>query len=306
VSSEAIIQLFASLPGTNVLKIVAPATARTSTLEVSLNSGQQMFIGSSFKAFVATEALRQDDSANVVQTITERQLALDESVWSPDSATFNPPNLSGQVSQRTAMEAMILHSDNTGTDMTLKQVGPDNVRAFIASAGFTSTLIPDSTRSAIGYMFGVKDPDAFTWADFVAIQNQPFVNPPLNQTCTMASSPDDLVSLFSRALQGEFFQNAATLQEFRALLSIGDIIWLLPLPLGVSAFAKGGEIDSPGFHALCAAGGMFFDDVWVYFCFIINWPAPEQSDPATQAAWAKAGGQALQIVKDALAAPQSG
>ena len=63
------------------------------------------------------EALRQADSPDVVQTITQRQLALDASVWSPDSATFNPPNLSGVVSERTALEAMILHSDNTGTDM---------------------------------------------------------------------------------------------------------------------------------------------------------------------------------------------
>ena len=238
-----------------------------------MNAGQQMFIGSSFKAFVAAEALRQDDPPASSQAITQRQLALDKSVWSPDSATFNPPNLAGQVSQRTAMEAMILHSDNTGTDMTLKQVGPDNVRAFIASAGLTNTLIPNSTQR---HRVPVRRPGSrpFTWDDFVAIQNQPFVNPPLNPTNTMASSPDDLVSFYSQGLQGGFFQNAATLQEFRALLSIGDIIWLMPLPLGVSAFAKGGEINTPGFHALCAAGGMFFDEVWVYFCFIINWPRP--------------------------------
>lgn len=98
--------------------------------------------------FVLAEALRQADSPDVVKTITERQLALDASVWSPDSATFNPPNLTGVVTERTALEAMILHSDNTGTDMTLKLVGADNVRAFIASAGLTNTLIPDSTRAS--------------------------------------------------------------------------------------------------------------------------------------------------------------
>jgi beta-lactamase class A len=90
------------------------------------------------------------------------------------------------------------------------------------------------------------------------------------------------------------------LQEYRAILSIGDIIWLLPLPLGVSAFAKGGSIDVPGFHALCGAGGMFFDDVWVYFCLTINWDAAAQADPATVEAWAAAGSKALQVVKDAL------
>jgi beta-lactamase class A len=270
-----------------------------------MNAGERMFIGSTFKAFVAAEALRQADSADVVATITARQLALDASVWSPDSATFNPPHLAGQVSERTAMEAMVLHSDNTGADMMLKQVGPDNVRTFLTSAGLTNSSIPDSTRSFIGYLLGVPDPATFTWDDFVAKENDPFVNPPLRPTNTMASSPDDLVSFFSRALQGEFFEHDATLGELRALLSIGDIIWLLPLPLGVSAFAKGGEIDAPGFHALCAAGGMYFDDVWVYFSFVINWPAPEQSDPATQAGWANAAAEALQRIKDSLAAPPS-
>jgi beta-lactamase class A len=53
---------------------------------------------------------------------------------SPDSATFNPPHLSGKVSERTALEAMIIHSDNTGTDMILKHVGADRVRDFLAEA----------------------------------------------------------------------------------------------------------------------------------------------------------------------------
>jgi beta-lactamase class A len=49
---------------------------------------------------------------------------------SPDSPTFNPPHLSGKISEWTALEAMIIHSDNTGTDMILKHVGADRVRDF--------------------------------------------------------------------------------------------------------------------------------------------------------------------------------
>jgi beta-lactamase class A len=300
VPSARIARLFAKLPGTVAFKIVAPATGRMRGLNVSSNSASRLFIGSAFKSFVLAEALRQADSPGVVQTITQRQLALDASVWSLDSATFNPPNLTGVVSERTALEAMILHSDNTGTDMTLKQVGPDNVRAFIASAGLTNTLIPDSTRSFIGYLLGAPDYLTFTWDQTVAAAEDPFVNPPLNTTETLASSADDLVSFYSRALQGDFFDHNETLNEFRAILSIGDIIWLLPLPLGVSAFAKGGSIDVPGFHAVCGAGGMLFDDIWVYFCFTINWTAADQFDRTTVAAWADASSRALQIVKDAL------
>jgi beta-lactamase class A len=308
-SSDRIARLFAKLPGTVSYKIVAPATQRTRRLKLSSNSSTRLFVGSAFKTFVLAEELRQAASPDVVQTITERQLALNESVWSPDSATFNPPNLSGMVTERTALEAMILHSDNTGADMCLKQAGTDNVRAFIVSAGLTNTLIPESTRSFIGYLLGAPDYLTFTWQQYLDAANEPFVNPPLNSTQTLASSADDLVSYYSRGLQGEFFQNDQTLNEFRAILSLGDVIWLLPVPLGVSAFAKGGEIDVPGFHALCAAGGMFFDDVWVYFCFTINWTAPELSDPTTAAAWVAASRQALQLVKDALArratAPQA-
>jgi beta-lactamase class A len=301
ISDDEIARLFADLPGTVAYKIVAPATQRTPGLGVSSHSDQQLFIGSAFKTFVAAEALRQADSPDVVQTITQRDLALDASVWSPDSATFNPPHVSGVVSERTALEAMILHSDNTGTDMVLKLVGPENVRAFIASARLTKTLIPDSTRSFIGYLLGAPDYLTFTWEQTVAAADDPFVNPPLNQTYSLASSADDLVSFYSRALQGEFFAHEQTLHQYRALLSIGDVIWLLPVPLGASAFAKGGSIDSPGFHAVCAAGGMYFDDVWVYFCFTINWDAAAESDPATVGAWAAASSRALQLVKDSLA-----
>lgn len=303
VSPDAIAQLFAGVPGTVTYKILAPATTRTSRVDISAGADQQLFIGSAFKALVLAEALRQADAPDVVNTITAQQLDLDATVWSPDSATFNPPNLTGSVSERTAMEAMILHSDNTGADMILKHVGADDVRSFIASAGLTKTLIPTSTRIFIGYLLGAPDYEGFTWEQYEQLGSDPYVNPALNQTETMASSCADLVSFYSRSLQGEFFVNPETLDEYRIILSIGDIIGLLPMPLGVSAFAKGGEINQPGFHALSAAGGMYFDDVWVYFSFMVNWDAPGQSDPATQEAWAKAAAGALQLVKDSLAAP---
>jgi hypothetical protein len=68
----------------------------------------------------------------------------------------------------------------------------------------------------------------------------------------------------------------------------------------VSAFVKGGQIDVPGFHALCAPGGMFFDNRWVFFCLTINWFAPAGTDPATVGAYLAASSNALQIVKNAL------
>ena len=59
----------------------------------------------------------------------------------------------------------------------------------------------------------------------------------------------------------------------------------------------------PGFHALCVPGALFFDDVWVYFAFILNWTAADVSDPVTCAGFLDATAKALQLVKDSLAAP---
>ena len=221
-------------------------------------------------------------------------------MWSDDSATFNPPNLIGQVSQRTALEAMVLHSDNTGTDMSIRAAGIDKVRAFIASAGLRNTLVPDSTRSFFGYLLGASDYLTFTWDELLAAPG-PVVNSPLNDVQSLASSADDFVSYYSRALQGEFFQQDATLDEFRRILAMGDAIWIVPVPLGVSAFVKGGSIDVQGFHAVCVPGGMLFDDRWVYFCFIINWYAPAEFDLVTYGAFLSATNAALQMVKDGLA-----
>lgn len=299
-TAQQILGLFAKLPGVVSLKIVAPASSGKPGLRVVLSPSKRLFVGSAIKTFVLAESLRQADEPDVVQTITQRQLALNETVWTLDSATFNPPKLKGLVTQRTALEAMILHSDNTGTDMSLKQAGPDKVRAFIASAGLTSTQIPDSTRSFFGYLLGAPDYKTFTWAQLVAAGNDPLVNPPLNDVSTLASSADDLVSYYSRALHGDFFQHKETLNEFRRILSLGDAIWLVPLPLGASAFVKGGSIDVPGFHALCVPGGMLIGDRWVFFAFILNWRSPAETDPKTVAEFAGGVSRAMQIVKEKL------
>jgi beta-lactamase class A len=299
-SHEAILSLFKMLPGDVAIKIYAPAVNGKPEFLVESNASKMIFVGSAIKTFILCETLRQADSPNVVQTLKANQLSLDASVWSVDSATFNPPNLIGKVSQRTALEAMIMHSDNTGTDMSIKQAGPEKVREFVASAGLKNTIIPESTRAFFGYLLGAKDYKTFSWADIGAAANASIVNSPMNKEQTLASSADDFVSYYSRALQGEFFKNKETLTEFRRILTLGDAIWLLPLPLGVSAFVKGGSIDVARFHALCAPGGMLFDDRWVYFCLAINWYATAETDVDTVKAFSAAGSRALAMVKEAL------
>ena len=304
---QRVLKLFAGLPGKVALKIYAPPAHGDRGVLIQSNASQRMFVGSSIKTFGLCETLRRYDSPDILSEIGENPthpdhvvtLPLNQSVWNVDSQSFNPPNLSGRVTVRTALEAMICHSDNTATDMIFKHAGPNNIRKFIASVGLHNTQVPDSTRSFFGYLLGAKDYKHYTWKQLIHSSGT-FVKSPLNNVTTLASSPDDLVSYYSRALRGRFFKHDATLQVFREILAIGDVIWLLPVPLGVTAFAKGGSIDTPGFHALCAPGAMLFDDRWVFFAMVINWFSPKETDPATAAAFLTPGSEALRLVRDAL------
>ena len=79
-----------------------------------------------------------------------------------------------------------------------------------------------------------------------------------------------------------------------------DFIYLIPVPLGVSAYAKRGNADTEGFHMRSFAGGMFFDNTWVYFAFVINWDSPAGTDPQTVDQFFNAIRQSLRLVKFAL------
>ena len=301
VAPEQIVTRFAQLPGDTAFKILAPAAkGKKKAFVAQLNSDRMLFVASAIKTFVLCEALRQADSPDVDEILEQTELALDSTVWSFGSPTFTPPDVTGVVSERTAMEAMITRSDNTATDMMFKAAGTDNVRNFIASAGLTSTRVPESTRAFTGYLFGAPDYKNLTWEQLRQVVTGPVVQPFLNDVQTLASSANDLVSYYSRALQGEFFQHRETLNEFRRVLTLCDFIYLVPLPTGVSAYAKSGNADMAGFHARSIAGGLLFGDQWVYFAFVINWYAGSDDDPETVALFFSAINESLTLVKSAL------
>jgi beta-lactamase class A len=299
--SRKVLALFEPLPGKTSLLVWSPAAGNAPELTIRQHPDERMFVGSAFKAFVLCERLRQLDGKDVVAKLQANLLALDQSVWSPGSTMFDPPNLSGKAPERTAAEAMIMHSDNTGTDMMMLATKPAEVRKFIADEGWKNTQIPDSTRIFFGYLLGLPDYLHTTWQQLVDAgkKDTKFVNPPLSSLQTLASTASDMVSFYSKALQGKYFQHPETLTEFRRILTTGDVIARV-VPPGASAYAKGGSIDVPGFHALCAAGGMTFSGRWVYFTITLNWDAPALTDPDTVHAWAGATANALKLVYDSL------
>jgi beta-lactamase class A len=294
--------LFRDLPGQRALKVWAPSTGDGPGFSVQFQENRKMFTASTNKSFILCERLRQLDSPTATAQIEGHELPLNKDIYSPGSSIFNPPDLSGLVSERTAMEAMIVHSDNTGTDMVLKEAGAPNVRKFIASIGLKNTMIPDSTRIFAAYLLGVPNYMTITWDELVSIPPGPLAYPFLNDVQTLASSPADLVSFFSRALEGRFFTHRQTLQEFRRILSIGDINYLVRFPLGISTFGKAGYADIPGSHTRSIAGGLYFPDRWVYFSFVLDWDAEELDDAATVEAFYTAIRETARLLRDRLGA----
>jgi beta-lactamase class A len=290
--SVEVIQLFDALPGTKALRFWAPPDAGRAAWSASHQADRQLVIASAFKGFILAEYLRQaedglDPTASTplaaqLQERMQEQLPLDESVFTLGSPIFNPPHLTGTVMARTALEAMILESDDTAADMLLARVGPDQVRALIADLGLQQTRIPDSTRQYIGYVFGDPEWRTLTWARLLPlVENTPY--PPrfaLNDEITMASTADELVAFYAHVLLGQLFRFPETLVAFRAMLALKDEIAQI-LPLGVNTFLKGGSLDAFSDHVLSAAGGMYVADRWVYFAVILNWSSDEGGSVAT-------------------------
>lgn len=198
---------------------------------------------------------------------------------------------------------MISRSDNTATDISLNRVGADHVRQFIASIDLANSRIPNNTRQFLAFVLGAPNWQTITWAELLALaESDPSSTYPIiNDVQTMAVSPDDFVSFYSSALQGEFFQRPATLDTFRSTLALADAI-PLAMPLGVNAFLKGGSIDFGGEHALSIAGGVFIPDHrWVYYSLMINWVDGEAGDvAAVQGPFARTCKGIFTLLRDTL------
>lgn len=287
--SAEITTAFNQLPGTKGLRLFVPSSGKQSGWTVSINPDTVLVCASAFKVFVLAEVLRQleaslnpKDQKPLVEQLAEKlsqELVLDESVYTLSSDVFNPPDLSGKVLLKTVLQAMMLSSDNTATDMALKFANPDRVRQFLQQIGLKNTRIPNSTRQFVAYVLGYPQWQTITWSQLLdLLQNNPYQpRPALNNDITFASTASDFVSFYSRALQGQFFKYAEVQDRFKAILSISDSFPLKDTwrsqPLGMNVFMKHGW----GQGILCRAGGLWLPAAnrWMYFSMLLNWDSPE-------------------------------
>jgi beta-lactamase class A len=264
---ETWLRRFKAFPGTTTFRIDIDRHEL-----VSDGAGTQLFVASAIKTFVLCQYLRDVESGRLSE---DEQLPVDDGVRAAASPVLL--ELTGTTPARSILEAMITHSDNTATDVAFKRVGPDRVRSFIAEAGLRATLVPDSTRRFFSYNVGAPLGVDIGWSGVqeVLASGHTLGTPhrPLNDEETLASSADDLVSYYKRALAGGFFTKQTTLTEFKRILLSNAFF-----PDGTVGYGKGGSgdwvadaTDVADFHAISYAGQMVVGGTPVTFCFVVNW-----------------------------------
>jgi beta-lactamase class A len=264
---ETQLQRFKAFPGTTSLRIDVG-----DNVVASKAPGRQLFVASTIKTFIVCQYLRDVEAGRLSE---DEQLSVDDSVRNVPSPVFL--NLTGTTWARSILEASITHSDNTATDIALLHVGPERVRSFIAATGLRATLIPASTRRFFSYNFGAPLGVDIGWAGVQQVLASEQLlgrpHPPLNDQETLASSANDMVSYYKRALAGEFFTKPEILVEFKRIHLTNTVF-----PDDTIGYAKGGNNDAfakslsvPDYHTLAIAGQMVVNATSVTFCFVVNW-----------------------------------
>lgn len=288
---------FLALPGTKSAQIDVDEAAHP--WRAAYQPDAPLFCGSCFKTFVLAAYLQEVEAGRLDES---EQLAVDDSVRSPSSPVL--AHLTGTTQARSALEAMIAHSDNTATDVAMKRVGPDRVRKFIADAGLTKARIPDSTRRFFSCVAGAPVGEDMGWKAVDALLHEDKADtskyrPIVNDVETMAVPASEFVAYYKRALVGEFFQKPETLTEFKRIQAMADAIALV-VPPDTVCYMKGGSIDWNGSHCLAVAGQMIVRGTPVTFALTLNWNDSDGDEKKTTGAYKDAVADVLSKVHKRL------
>jgi beta-lactamase class A len=292
------LQRYLNLPGTKsyVIRVgAAGAIARYAHQPTTV-----LFSASAFKTFVLGQYLLTVENGQLSEA---EQWAVDDQFRSLGSPVLT--NLSGSTEARSVLEAMIMHSDNTATDITLAKVGTDRVRDLIAQLGLSTIRIPDSTRIFASYLVGASPGVDLGWQGInQAFENPPpTIRPPLNDVITLAGSARDFVVWYEYVLGRQLFQKPETLTEFRRIQAASVQI-PEAIPEDTLAYVKGGEVVSlNGFNAKSFAGQILVgtdNATPVTFCFLVNWEGPLEDFESTQAEYFASIKNILATIKQSL------
>ena len=278
--AQAAVDRFARIPASASCLVVVDHP--TAPWRAAHDPAARLFVGSAVKTFILAQYLREVEAGRLTE---DQQVKVDDAVRTVSSPVFL--NLTGTTQARSALEAMIAHSDNTATDITLAAAGPAQVRALIAEAGLKQTQVPDSTRRLFSYIAGAPDGVDLGWDGLLRAQNGSLSGaprPPLNDKQTMASTAEDMVRWYQQVLRGAFFKKPQTLVEFKRISAMADAI-AMAAPPDTPAYGKGGSVDWEGFHCLAFAGQMIVSKVPVSFCLTINWNGPDDKVAAMMQAY---------------------
>ncbi len=294
-----VLDAFIALPGRKSALIEIDRSGEP--WRISHDPDAALFCGSCFKTFVLATYLQAVEAGKLSEA---EQLRIDDDVRSTGGGVFE--FLTGTTSARVVLEAMIAHSDNTATDVAMKRVGVENVRAFIKKAGLASARIPDSTRRFFSYVSGYPVGTDMGWAGIekMKVGTTPGTRPSINDTQAMVCSARDFVSYYKRALAGEFFRKPETLTEFRRIQAMADSI-AVAIPPNTPAYMKGGSIDWDGFHCMASAGQMIVRERPVTFSMTVNWTDKDGSQEKIVAAYIKSVAEAMTRIRDELLKTQS-
>jgi beta-lactamase class A len=263
---KAAIDRFAELPGASCLVIADTKEPWTAAYKAS----ERRFVGSALKTFILARYLR--DVEEDKRTLAE-QLAVNDRHRTLNSPVFL--ELTGTTTATSVLEAMITHSDNTATDIAMAAVGADRVRTLIAEAGLQNTQIADSMRKMFSYLAGLDAGQDAGWPGVQAlVDHPPKPRDALNDRMTMASTAEDMVNWYRRALRPGYFNKPGTLVEFKRIQAMATALSAV-VPTDTVAYGKGGSIDWRNFHCYCLPGAMIVGKARVTFCFTINWTGPD-------------------------------
>lgn len=210
-------------------------------------------VGSTFKAFVAAEYARQ-----VGQGVADPDMRL---TIQPEDRVESSHRLEAipdgeTVSLQDAAEAMIGVSDNTATDMVLRVLGAERVRALLSELGVHPTSIPDSVKSIYDRFKADR-----TWRPEACI-----------------TTMRDLTVFYTAIMSDRAWESGAAKERFLHLMRQEDIVQGAEWGESVTCYRKSGSLQPPPLLAMGIAGAFVSSNGGVTaFAFALNVESPEDA-----------------------------